>query len=75
MVLSVLRITSAFLAAVILLSMLVLPVRGIQSQEQEITVRDDGELLHTALVNIVSGIGAVVCLSAVFVIVWKQRGS
>lgn len=72
MILSVLRIMSALLAVSILLSVLVLPVRGIQSQKPEITIREDGDFLRGILGSTASGIGAAVCLAAVFIIVWKE---
>ena len=72
MILSFLRITASLLAVIVLISMLVLPVRGIQPEEKEITVREDGELLQQALLSTAAGLGAAVCLGAVFIIVWKE---
>ena len=73
MILSFLRVTAGILAVILLIGFLVLPVRGIQAEEQEIIVREDAQLLKQAGQSITAGLGAAVCMAAVFVIVWKQR--
>lgn len=72
MILSFLRVTSALLAVMVLLTILALPVQGSQMEEGEITVREDGQLLRQTLLSTAAGLGAAVCLAAVFIIVWKE---
>ena len=71
MPLSFVRISALILTVVILLLSIVISANGAEVSQKEITLREDG-LLQSSVSSLVAGLGATVCVTLVFVIVWKQ---